>query len=286
MEILAKLSPAQVKMILSNGDSSLGDILKHTFSDLLLKQVIQADRKFKQQQFKKSKRTIKSTYITIGPNFESYKPKSHELPLLKPFIKSKNLKIKFKHFIRMAFEEAYVKSTHKAELIKHPELKPYFKQNIFYKLFHRYPLNSKGKQIQHRLQTYFNEVNKTINQNLKDNRQDALKTLYILGGHIFLLNQLDIKLLKYITPELIEMFKLECLKQYSNNFLIDPYMMIGLTTENVFDLQHSFESESSIYDQFSSGGNIESDSSNFNGSESSGSSCGSSCGSGCGGCGS
>ena len=96
MEILSKLSPAELRFLMEGGGTTIDNLLKYTFYDLLFKQVIKAGIKFPQQQLKKTKRTVESTYITVGPNFNNYLPKVHETALLKPFIKSKNLRIKFK----------------------------------------------------------------------------------------------------------------------------------------------------------------------------------------------
>lgn len=193
MTILKLHSPAQVRFILDSGESALGDLLRVVFADLLLKQILNIHEK--EKTYNEYRRDVNASYITLGPKFESYLPMVSVQPFLIPFNGNKNLKIKFKYYVRKVFNEAYVNSDYKTNFINQQDIKPYFKQGYFQKLFNKHPLTDQGIRIQSEIQAHLNHLENTINSNLKIHSK-MMPTLLEIGGHFFLLNQLDINWIK------------------------------------------------------------------------------------------
>lgn len=284
MNLLSILTPTQAKFLLDSGSTSLNTLLKTTFANLLVQQVLEVYKKPTVKPYKRRTRIINTYYVKTGKNYRTHRAKVHELAFLQPFEKSPILKIKFQHFVQIVFREAYSTTNYKDNLLKDMVLKPYFIQSFFYRYFNYYPLNSKGTKASYSLNKHINELEKQINSTLKSNPKKALKQLYKLGGHIMLLSNLDKKLIKNINPSVLKSFEWDTDKKQPLFISETPYIQGSETCfdhsiNSIFDSSEHFYSEGvSLGHSYSEGGGISTDST---------STCGSSCGGGCGGgCGS
>ncbi|MCF8277879.1 MAG: hypothetical protein K9J17_14185 [Flavobacteriales bacterium] len=206
MEILSKLTPAETHLVMATTDAELKNMMKYTFMDLLLKQVIQTKRITKQAH--RNDRARVYTYVVAGKNFLSYKPLRHEEIFLSPFYTSQSLELLFRHLVTMGFQNAdgtnnYV---HK-RLIKSPNLKGIFEIGFFIQLFGTIKLTPQGNALQREIKRALDRLETELPQVIHSDKAKALEILLAIGGNIFLLKNLDFALLNQIDSELMKEFK-------------------------------------------------------------------------------
>lgn len=276
MKLLTKLTPAET-MILINTASSLKDMMKFTFMDLLLKKIInikvEKKKVFIRDKYAKKVEIIKSyNYIVKGKNFNYYSPEKHETVFLSAYDKTTSIKILFKHLIKMAYENAYSNDYFRKVTFKSSNLDGLLKQNILQKMFGGISLTSKGIATQKNILNYLNPIDKNISKLLRNNEKKAVELLMNLGGNMLLLTNLDISLLKKIDKELLKEYKSLYKESYDY--------------ENWFDY-FDFDYDSKEFDYFTSDfeSTMESFSSEFDSAGCSSYDSGCSSCSGCGGCG-
>lgn len=136
MKLLSKYTPAETLVLLEGKKADIKELLKTTFMDLLLKQVLVIECVSKKISTRDDVRVYK--YIARGKNFLMYKSSAHEWVYLSPFYKSSSIKILFQHLIRMGFQNAKTDARYIASVIKSPNVNYYFRKNLFQKLFGAY----------------------------------------------------------------------------------------------------------------------------------------------------
>ena len=251
MQLLSKLSPAETMLLIESSSSSLKDLMKFTFMDLLLKKVIEIKEE-KRRPNPRDKYVRKYTYIIKGKNLPKYSPKAHELIFIKSFIKSPSIKILFKHFIKMGYEEAKGVNSFKKSIISSNIMNQYAKQSFFQRIFGGFTLSNDGQKVKSEVLAYLKPIDDNIGNIINRDKVKALDILVTLGGNIFLLNNLDFKLLKKIDSQLIKEQKLIYSESYAYgddwwyyfDFYEDSYMF-----DSYFDnFDHTVDSFDSDFD--------------------------------------
>src|SRR3954468_16770925 len=100
--ILSKLTPAETLLIRQGEGSPVKDLLKYTFMDLLLKQVLEIRNLERQPNSRDPVMTYK--YVYAGPNFNRYTCLPHELIYVSVFHKSAGSGILFRNCVKMGYE--------------------------------------------------------------------------------------------------------------------------------------------------------------------------------------
>ena len=130
MKYLSELTPAEV-YILTKNNITHRELLKITFIDLLLKQVLKTFEVKRQPHIRQEIRTYQ--YIGIGQNFKNYQTKNHEKFFSSTFEKDSEIEMLFRNLVKVSYQKSRTLSDFKNELIKTPTLKKCFSQNIFSK---------------------------------------------------------------------------------------------------------------------------------------------------------
>lgn len=216
MEILSKITPAETTLIREGTFTALRDLLKLTFMDLLFKKVIEI-KEVKRKAHPRDSYIRTYNYVIAGKNLENYKAKNHELIFLSPFLKSPALKILFANFIKMAVDTVDLGWDYKKLIRSNPEIQPYFNQSFLLDLFHLLKLTGKGKELKKEIAEYLNEIDNSIVDLFQNDQEKALKLIISLGGNIFLLKNLDFKLLKTIDKEFLNQHKALNRNSYEND---------------------------------------------------------------------
>ena len=249
MKILSKITPAETMLIKDSTSVELKNLMKYTFMDLLLKQVIEI-KEISKKPRSKDKKIRTYTYVVSGGNFSKYKPKNHELIYLSPFIKSQSIKILFKNFIKMAYNTSNGSWNYKKTTRSNREINQYFKQSFLLNLFKSIKLTDNGVNLKREISDYLNDIDKKIDNLLHNNKKKGLELLLSIGGNIFLLKNLDFQLLKNIDVELLTQQKaLKDDNYYSESdswlyidFFGDDYLSNSYF-DNFEDTLNSFDSE-------------------------------------------
>lgn len=203
MKLLSKITPAETILIRDGAAAQLKDLMKYTFMDLVLKKVIEI-KEINKKSHPRDNHVSIYTYVVSGKNFSRYRPKNHELPFLSPFIKSQSIKILFKHFIKMAYDASNGSWEYQKKTRSNLEINQYFKETFISNLFRIIKLTDKGIHLRNKISNYLKQIDRTINNLLKNDNKKGLELLLSLGGNIFLLKKFDFKLLKKIDKELLK----------------------------------------------------------------------------------
>lgn len=195
MKYLSKLTPAEV-YILTKEKITHRELLKITFIDLLLKQVLKTVEVQRQPHIRQETRIYQ--YITIGQNFKSYESKNHEKFFLSTFEKDLEIEILFRNLVKVGYQKSKTLSNFNNELIKTPTLKKCFSQNIFQRLFCAYNFTDYGKEIKRTVEKEIHNVNSELSSLNNIENQKAIELIKVIGGNIFLLENIDYELLNQI----------------------------------------------------------------------------------------
>lgn len=259
MELLSKLTPAETSLLLNGSQLSLKDLLKYTFIDLILKKVIRIIEVERQPHPRDRVRYY--TYVAVAQNFETYKPISHELIFLATFLKSVDLQIQFRHLIKIALQNADTKRIFINKIVSSPHLIGHFESNFLNSLLGRICLSPRGTIAKNELMKEIGILEKKLPIALHGNKREVVAILNAINGNVFLINNLDLNLLKLIDQKFFKEFE-----------RTDPSRQAGCYG----GCWHFHDSYSSSFDKSY-------DSADTSYSEG-GSGC-TSCGGGCGGCG-
>lgn len=270
MTILSQLTPAETLLLKDCHTVKLKDLMKYTFIDLLLKQVLEVKEVSKRPHPRDDIRTY--TYVFSGKNFNNYTPKNHELIFIEVFQKSPSLQILFKNYVEMVYGLAKGKSSYKKLIRRNQQINKYFKQTFFVDIFRLTRLNDRGVTIQKELTKYFDTLETNIDNLLNNNKEEGLELLLKIRGNIFLLKNLDFQLLKKIDKEFIKR------RKKSNVGSQDSYDDWWFYTD-FDDLDYSFNSCGKDFEDTIDTYESENDSSGWSSCDSGCTSCG-----GCGGC--
>ena len=199
MKYLAGLTPAEI-LILTKENVSHQEILKITFIDLLFKKVLKTFEIERQPHISQKVRVYK--YVEIGKNFGNYNSLNHERIFLSTFGSDNSIKILFRNLVKIGYQKSKTLSELKNDIIKTPNLKKCFSQNIFQKIFYSYSFTEYGTELKRKVeQEIKNLSNELSNVNSIEN-QKAIELIKVIGANIFLLINVDYELLQQIDKDL------------------------------------------------------------------------------------
>ena len=200
MKYLSQLSPAETLLVINGNDISLKELLKYTFLDLVLKKVLQVVEVEKPISSREGTRSYK--YIKLGKNFKTYYPKEHEQVFLLPFAKSDNKEILIRHFIKIGYGNIRNEGAYKNILYRYPGLKPYFKRNLFQRLFGGSQSTSVRLEMSQKLRAEIKDLEINLPLFLISDRLKAAEIMERIKGNVFLLKDTETSLHSQIEKEL------------------------------------------------------------------------------------
>lgn len=201
MKHLSKFQPAETLLLIEDIKAELKELLKITFMDLLLKQVIEIKRVSKKSHIRDKVRYYK--YVVRGKNFLNYSPLTHELAFLSPYQKSSSIKILFQHIIRMGFENAKSESKYISAVRQSKNIQHYFTKSIIQSLFGGFSITEDGIELRNKIKIEIAQLENDLPALIHNDKQKALEVLNTIGGNIFLLKNIDFKLLQQIDSEIL-----------------------------------------------------------------------------------
>jgi hypothetical protein len=165
MKNLSIYSPAEVLFLKNPNQRNLGEPLKLTLFDLLLKQVLTATSEARKTN--PNDPETKLNYIAPGPRFNEYKIQPHELFFTIPFIRMSSAKILFRHLVQIAFDSAKSSRNYLNILFK-GKIGTLVKHKGWRNVFMWYSLNHEGKKINALLQEEITALDTMILEKKKD----------------------------------------------------------------------------------------------------------------------
>lgn len=202
MKHLSKFLPAETLLLLEEKKANIKELLKITFMDLLLKQVIEITTVSKQPSSRRDKvRSYK--YVVRSKNFLNYKPLEHEIVYLSPYQKSSSLKVLFQHLIRTGFQNAKSESKYVSAVRRSPNIHFYFTKNIYQIVFGGFSITQEGTDLRNKIKKEITQLEKDFPAIILSDKEKARQILNTIGGNIFLLKNIDFTLLKQIDSEIL-----------------------------------------------------------------------------------
>ncbi|HEY0653054.1 MAG TPA: hypothetical protein VGD65_07995 [Chryseosolibacter sp.] len=192
-QLLQTLTPAE-SLLLRNGDSTPQYVmLKLTLMDLLLKKVLMVSTVERQPN---SRDPVKAyQYVSAGENFGNYAALKHELTYLHDFRQSRDLQMTFKNCVKVAFENSGSEKKMRQTVRSTPALAGAFADTWLLRLTGTFNYSDQGFKKRLQLEDEIRAMEEKISTLLESDRQAALDELRKIGGNIFLLTGLSIKLL-------------------------------------------------------------------------------------------
>lgn len=205
MKNLSALTPAETLLVLEGQNATLKELLKLTFMDLLLKQVIQIEEVQRQPSQHDPVRIYK--YVVAGKNFRSYQALNHESVFLEIFKKEFRVQVLFQNLVRIGFEKAKSQERYHASIIKSSVLNGHVTKSLVQTLMGGFTITPSGFELRKNLKTEIALLEKQFSNTLEKDPQKALEILRQIKGNIFLLTTIDFELMKQLDAELMEQFK-------------------------------------------------------------------------------
>lgn len=201
MQTLSRFLPAQTLM-LTDSSSSLKELLKVTFMDLLFTRVLQTKTTALQSHPRNPVRYI--TYVEQGMNFRAYKPKPHEAVFLLPYFQSPDAQVLFRHLVRMGYENSGGQQGYRGLLINDLSHEGLLVKRLWDYLFGSYSLTDQGEQVKERIAAEMLQLTETLPVLITEDREKALEVLAAIRGNVFLLQGFDLALLRHVDQVLQE----------------------------------------------------------------------------------
>lgn len=201
-QLLQTLTPAE-SLLLRKGDiTPQSEMLKVTLLDLLLKKVLVITTTERQSNSRDPIRI--SQYVSVGENFYTYQALPHERVFLSDFEKSHDLRMLFKDCVKVAFQNSRSEKNLRKAVRSTPSLQGMFEESWLGRLTGVFDYTDKGFQQRVQLDKEIQHMEEIIPNLLLTNRDLAMEELRKIGGNIFLLYNLGIKMLKEIEEEFLK----------------------------------------------------------------------------------
>ncbi len=204
MKLLSTYSPAEAQVLMHGQEARLKDLLKVTFMDLLLKQVLKTIIVERQPNPKDAVATFK--YVVVGRNFYTHQRLPHEEVFLSPFLADASAQILFQNLVKVGYQKAANSTYFQNQIIKSSAMQPLFYKDFFQRIFKNqsgYTQTHQGTIAYSQLKEEFTLLEETLPQLIQTDKEQALSICRKIKGNLFLLTTIDFELLKEIDTELL-----------------------------------------------------------------------------------
>lgn len=245
MKTLAYYTPAQVILLLKGKRASLKDLLKGTFMDLLLRQVITTE-----EEVVGKKRRL---FVMAGKSFSSYRYHQHDLVFLQPFFENRKIRLSFGDLVRGGYERAGGAKKFIRSILRSPEMVSSYASGLTKLLKGSLTKTTSGDRLTQVLRNEVDELQVNLPVLLKNDPDLAYRVLEELKGNIVLIPSIDLRMIATLENELLigERSRVSV----ANGALADPVVWLALDTNSrSFDSVHN-SSGVSTWDSNSDPGN-------------------------------
>jgi hypothetical protein len=202
MTILSKLTPAETLLLSDGYFTNYPNLLKYTLMDLLIKRVLKIDKR--QFQARANDKIREVIYITQGEKFLGYESLPHEFVFLKIY-NTEPVSILFRHLVKVGYENAHSEYAYKKMIAAYKPLDECFEQNFFQRIFLKeFSLTDKGEELQIKIKAEIDSLNNTLPGLIANDKDQAAKIIHAIGGNIFLLKNIDFKLVHDLDKDFMD----------------------------------------------------------------------------------
>lgn len=273
MSLIHRLKPAEHEVLLHGSKASIKNLMKLTFMDLMLKNVLVVQESVNTYKRGRRTREVKTKYVIKGRNFDKYVPSSFELIYLTTFQQSPGIKAIFVKLIQVAYEQIKSDAKFRKSVWRSSAIESCFRVTTYDWLARGFSLTEEGKVMRTQVEQELKQIDEQLANGRSDNLHELGELIQKIGGNVFLLKNIDIQQLKRIDTEIYR--SLQERRSYSESSDIGYWAYF-----DEFTFDYFLDTSCDIFESaFDSGFDSLDTSSTFSGC----SSC-SGC-SGCGGCG-
>jgi hypothetical protein len=224
MNTLLKFTPAETLILLHGKKAQLKDLLKVTFMDLMMKQVLQSTGGDNLAEDQK----ITHSHIIAGPEIGRYPSLPHENVFLFPFDRNKSASILFTKLVKIGYDHAEGPRKYIKDIFYSPAIQSCFAGGLMRLLKGRFSLTSYGKQVVEDIKRELNELELALPELMKSNPEKAKSILKEINGNFLLLKGVDFKMMH----EIDRLVTAETSSAYSssNSGFADPITWVALDT--------------------------------------------------------
>jgi uncharacterized membrane protein YgcG len=225
--ILENWTPAQLLVLQNEKNISNNRLIKFTFFDLVLKDVLRIVSIQKSPNKRDKPRSYK--YVTIGKQFYFYKYQVHEAIFLEPFTKNQELQILFTNLVKSVVKTFKNDKWFHQNLINQTELSKYFNIRSYgFWWFKGYvvQLNPSGEVLQGEIKLALEKEKERVERILELKSDHLITHIKQLKGAFFLIPELDYENVEQLLSthfkldkETLEAFYiLRSLKEHTNDY--------------------------------------------------------------------
>lgn len=202
MKALATLTPAETLLVMHDERVKLRYFLKVTLMDLLLRQVLKTVTVTRQPNKRDPEKQF--IYIERGDAFIPM-PLPHERIYTKPFSYTNTTSILFRHFVKIAAENARDVGYYRGQIRKSPALAECYSQSFFQRnVFGGFTRTEQAALLGTTLGAELEHLENHLPQLLTNNTAQALEVIKVIGGNVFLLQNVKIDMLQQIDALLMD----------------------------------------------------------------------------------
>lgn len=201
MNPLSELKPAETLLLKNGTNADFKNLMKYTFMDLLLKNVLVIKDTTLTYRSSRGERYVAAKYVIIGAEFNVYHASPFEEIFLAPFRKAPTLKAIFKKLIKVAYDQVRTEASFRKIIVQNSPLSPLVKKFVFFHVLGNVVWNAEGKIFRNKVISQLQEIDGKINRLLKENPTEATRILAEIGGNICLLKNMDFALLHEVDKE-------------------------------------------------------------------------------------
>lgn len=192
MNYLQSLKPAEIHLLLENGEPKLKDMLRLTFLELLRKKVLVFEEHEKPSRKPGMVRVYK--YVTTGPAYQDYNTLSYEAVFLNPYKKDPARRILFRSLIRITSENAHYDTVFRKKIIESSLNRHFYQNRLRLSFGLGRVLSASGETAKIQIQKEIRDAEQKLNNHPGSYTPDLVEYILALGtGVLFLQNWESIK---------------------------------------------------------------------------------------------
>ncbi len=195
--LLKNIKPSATKLVLDGTKVDVIDIIKLTFFDLILKQILIIKKEFRKAH---PRDTSSREYVVVetGERFSKYTPDQFESYFMD--IIDEDSFYYLKGYLRKVYKD--LPSNYKCYryVINGSKVNNSFNSNLLTQVFQLTLLSSQGKNFRKKIETYLDKIDNKILDLLDKDPEETLKIISSLKGNIFLLNNVKFELFEKLKP--------------------------------------------------------------------------------------
>jgi len=232
MNLLTRLTPAEVLFLRKYTSSSLKDLIKYTSLHLMVRGALHMKT---ETRLDRRGNARKYHYVIPGPMFDTYPAKPHEqelLYILKDERYARGILLRF--FIRLLFKKVDTGRAYMRYVIRSADMRHYARRTLGLYFYTR-----QGREQQRELINEFKQAENDFSAALKNDRTRAAEMLSAFGGNAWLLHDVPSDLLERLNKGLTDEEAYQA--TLADNDWYDDYLF-----NDFFDsYDHSFDSAGS-----------------------------------------